>query len=452
MQFKHTILFAVTAFFMAVSCITVDKTLGDDLVSANQDLTVYTAELELPLQMRTSSPVQAISGGEGVFGAIRTKEFGLVQFSTMADICPNMTGWDFGKDPVVKEVFFQAPVSSTYVVQDNQTGIPQQITLHRTYRRVDTTTVLSNSITSADYDPVPMNTSEFTFFGGDTIRINLDKSFGESILKCTEEERDSLDLFVEKYKGLMLKCSTPEEGVYGGRENTVTFGSGAVYIRVDYQPTWEEGLTRRDTIFTLSWGYNYCVNISEYESVNMENMVPGDELPFEGCGGLKPFISHTALKETIDNWKEDMEFGDRKVLVAKGALIFPFEIPEDLDMTKFPPNLYPAHRVLDTSYNKKFFYPLSDINVSGYNIGGIDRSLRQYYMDIPSAIQDFVTMDKSELDDTYDMWLMPTFASTDAYDNTTYSIDCTTYYTGKLNGPLMDRKPKLLVMYSVMEE
>lgn len=105
MQFRHTILFAVTAFFMAVSCITVDKTLGDDLVSADQDLTVYTAELELPLQLRTSSPVQAISGGEGVFGAIRTKEFGLVQFSTMADICPNMTGWDFGKDPVVKEVF-----------------------------------------------------------------------------------------------------------------------------------------------------------------------------------------------------------------------------------------------------------------------------------------------------------------------------------------------------------
>ena len=452
MQFKHTILFAVVAFFTAVSCITVDKTLGDDLVSANQDLTVYTAELDVPVQMKTSSPVQAISGGEGVFGAIRTKEFGLVQFSTMADICPNMTSWDFGSNPVVKEVYFLAPVSSTYVVEDNQAGIPQQITLHRTYRRVDTTTVLSNSITPADYDPVPMNTSEFTFFGGDTIKINIDKSFGEEILRSTQEERDSLDLFVEKYKGLILKCSTPEDGTYGGRENTVTFGTGAVYIRVDYQPTWDEGLARKDTIFTLSWGYNYCVNVSEYESVNMENMVPGDDLLFEGCGGLKPFISHTALKETIDNWKQDMEFGDKKILVSKGAFIFPFEIPEDYDMTKYPSNLYPAHRVTDTSYNKKFFYPMADINVAGYNIGKQDRSLCQYYMDVPSTIQDFVSKDKSELDDTYDMWLMPTFASTDSYDNTTYSIDCTTYYTGKINGPLMERKPKLLLIYSVMED
>lgn len=451
MQFKHTILFAVVAFFMAVSCITVDKTLGDDLVSANQDLTVYTAELEIPVQMKVSSPVQAISGGEGVFGAIRTKEFGLVQFSTMADICPNMTGWDFGKDPVIKEVYFLAPVSSTYVVQDNQAGIPQQITLHRTYRRVDTTTVLNNSITAADYDPVPMNTSEFTFFGGDTIKINIDKSFGEEILRSTVEERDSLDLFVEKYKGLILKSSAPEDGTYGGRENTVTFGTGAIYIRVDYQPTWDEGLVRKDTIFTLSWGYNYCVNVSEYESEEM-SFVPGDDLLFEGCGGLKPFVNHTALKETIDNWKQDMEFGEKKILVAKGALVFPFEIPEDMDMTKYPTNLYPAHRVIDTSYNKKFFYPMADINVAGYNIGGQDRSLCQYYMDIPSTIQDFVTMDKSELDDSYDMWLMPTFASTDSYDNTTYSIDCTTYYTGKLNGPLMERKPKLLLVYSVMED
>ena len=452
MQFKHKILFAAVAFFMAVSCITVDKTLGSDLISENQDLAVFTAELDIPVQLKSSSPVQAISGGEGIFGAIRTKEFGLVQFSTMADICPNMSGWDFGKDPVVKEVYFLAPISSTYVVQENQSGIPQQITMHRTYKRVDTTTVLNNSITPADYDPTPLNVSEYTYFGGDSLRFNLHTSFGEEILKASQKEKDSLDLFVEKFKGVILKTSTPEDGVYGGRENTVTFGSGAIYIRVDYQPTWKAGLSRKDTIFTLAWGYNYCVNISEYESASMENVTPGDYLPMEGCGGLKPYISHTALKETIDNWKEDMQFGDKKVLVAKGAFIFPFEIPEDMDMTKYPTNLYPCHRLLDTSYNQKFFYPMEDINVEGYNIGKMDRSLCQYYMDVPSTIQDFVSKDKKDLDDTYDMWFMPTFGTTDSYDNLTYSIDCTTYFTGKVNGPLMDRKPKLRLIYSVMEE
>lgn len=453
MQFRHTIVFAVVAMFMAVSCITVDKTLGDDFISTNQDLPVHTALLDLPVQVKSSSPLQGLSAGESIFGAIRTEEFGLVQFSTMADICPNMTGWDFGKDPVVKEVYFMAPITGTYVEQDNQSGIPQSISLHRTYKRVDTTTVFNNSITAADYDPQPLNASEYLYFGGDSLMIYLDNSFGEAILASSQSERDSLNLFVENYKGLLLKSSAPEEGIYGGRENTLSFGSGAVYILVDYQPTWEEGLARRDTIFTLSWGYNYCVNISEYESSALQTTEPGEVLPVEGGAGLKPYISHKELKNTIDNWKAEMGFGDRHVIVAKGELVFPFEIPADMDMTKYPSTMYPCNRTVDTTYDAKFFYPLEDVNVQGFNIGTQDRSLCQYAMDVPTYIQDIVSKEKSELNEEYDLWLMPIFSQTDSYYNTTsYSLDCTTYYTGSLNGPAAERRPKLKLVYSVMEE
>ena len=51
MQFKHTIVLAVVAIFMAVSCITVDKTLGDDFISTDQNLPVQTVELDLPIQL-----------------------------------------------------------------------------------------------------------------------------------------------------------------------------------------------------------------------------------------------------------------------------------------------------------------------------------------------------------------------------------------------------------------
>lgn len=457
MQFKHNIVLAVTAIFLAVSCITVDKTLGDDFISSNQNLPVQTAMLDLPVEVKSSQPLQGFSGGESVFGAIRTPEYGLVQFSTMADICPNMSGWDFGKNPVVKEVYFLAPISGTYVAQDGQEGIPQIVTLHRTYKRVDSTVVLNNSITPADYDPVPLNVTENIYFGGDSLKIHLKKSFAETILASSQEERDSLNLFVENFKGLILKSSSPEEGVYGGRENTLSFGSGAIYIRLDYQPTYEEGLSRRDTIFTLSWGYNYCVNISEYESDKMQTDQPGEKLAIEGCGGLKPYINKDALKDAIDNWKTEMGYNDKYVLISKGALVFPFEIPEDLDMTKYPSTMYPCHQVHDTTYNAEFFYPLGDIYVEGYSLGNLDRSLCQYVMDIPSYIQDFVTKEKSELDDTYNMWIMPTFATTesDMYgtsSTTTYSINCTTYYTGHINGPTADKKPKLWLVYSVMDE
>lgn len=453
MQFKHTIVFAFVAIFMAVSCITVDKTLGEGMVPENQDLPIHSAEIDLPVQVKSSSPVQTISAGESIFGAIRTKEFGLVQFSTMADISPNMSRWDFGKDPVLKEIYFMAPITSTYTIEDDQKGIPQIITLHRTKKRIDTTTVFNNSITAADYDPEPLNESEYLYFGGDSLRIYLRKSLGEEILASSQAERDSLNLFVEKFKGMILKCSAPEEGIYGGRENFLSYGSGAIYMRVDYQPTWAEGLARKDTIFTLSWGYNYCVNISEYESASLETTEPGETIPYEGIAGVKPFISHTDMKNAIDNWKSEMGLADKTVIVAKGELIFPFEIPEDMDMTKYPSSIYPCNRELDTAYNALFYYPLEDVNVTGYSVGAIDRSLCRYAMDVPSYVQDMVSKEKSEIDETYDLWLMPTASQTDSYYNTTtYSLDCSTYFNGKINGPAAERRPKLRLVYSVLDE
>ena len=453
MQFRHTIVLAVIAMFMAVSCITVDKTLGEGFISSNQNLPVQTAEIDLPVQVKASSPLQGLSTGECLFGSIRTEDFGLVQFSTAADICPNMTGWDFGKDPVIKEVYFLAPVGSTFCIDDKQAGVPQQITMHRTYKRVDTTTLYNNSFTAADYNPEPMNATECLYFGGDSIKVVLKNSFAEEILSSTTAERDSLDLFAEKFKGILLKTSSPEEGVYGGRENTMSFGAGAIYIRVDYQPTWEEGLSRKDTIFTLSWGYNYCLNLSEYQSGNYETENAGSKLQIEGCAGVKPFISRFEMKDAIENWKQEMGYTGGQILVAKGELIFPFEIPEDLDMTKYPTNLYPCNAVLDTTYNSRFFNTLGDVNVSGYNVGTINRSLCQYAMDIPSYIQDFVSKDKSELDETYDLWLMPLFISSDSYSGeASYSIDCTTYYNGMINGPEAERRPKLRLVYSVMPQ
>ncbi len=454
MQFKHTIVFAVVAIFMAVSCITVDKSLGEDFISSNQDLPVYSVELDVPVQVKSSSPLQGISAESSIFGAIRTEEFGLARFSTIADICPNMSNWDFGKDPVIKEVYFLAPIGNQNVAQDNQNGIPQSITLHRTYKRVDTTSVFNNSFTEADYDPEPLNVSENIYFGGDSLKIHLKKSFAEEILASTQEQRDSLNLFAEHYKGIMIRSSLPEDGTYGGRSNIMSYGSGAIYIRVDYQPTWEEGLSRKDTIFTLSWGYNYCLNISEYESDKLQTEKPGEILQYEGIAGLKPYISHSEMKALIDNWKAEMGYLDKYVLISKGTLIFPFEIPEDLDMTKYPTNIYPCQKQYDSTYNADIFNTLEDCYVEGYNIGNQDRSLCRYAMDIPSYVQDMVRKDASEIDDSYNLWMMPILAQTsDEYSGaTTYSMDFANYYTGHLNGPAAERKPKLLLVYSVLEE
>ena len=462
MQFKHTIVLAITALFMAVSCITVDKTTGEGLIPSDQKFPVHFAELDIPVELKTAQPMQQISATECVFGSIRTPEFGLVEFSTAGDVCPNTTGWNFGKDPVVKEIYFLTAVTSKVVMEDEQEFIPQIISIHRTNRNIDSTTVFNNGFSQADYNPQPLNVSEYTYFGGDSIKIHLDKSFAEEILKSTQEERDSLELFAQRYKGLLIKSNTPEGNTYGGRENVLTFGAGTVFIRLDYQPTWEEGLSRRDTIFTLSYGMDFCLNISSYESDAMQTSEPLEILPVEGVAGVKPFISKDALKDAIDAWRISNGYENKHVVIAKASLIFPFEIPQDNDMTKYPQSLYPCYKDTDTSFNAKCFFTASDIGVTGYSTGAINRSLCEYKSDIPSLIQDFVSKSKSELDETYDLWMMPVYSETDeTYGTSYFYIDNATYYVGNVNGPAYSkvregetkpRRPKLQLIYTVMDK
>lgn len=440
---------------MAVSCISSDKTTGNYLVPSNQDFPVQMADIPLPVKVRAAEPMQSASSSQAVFGAIRTPEYGLVEFATMADICPNYEGWNTGEDLKVKEAYFMATVSNKYVIDEEQMGIPQIVTVHRTYRGIDSTALYNNSITEADYDPEPLNAAETVYFGGDTLKIHLKLSYAEELMSATQQERDSIELFMKRFKGLLFKTSTPDPGIYGGRENVMSFGTGMIYIRVNFQPTWEEGLDRKDTLFCVSFGYDYCVNLMKHESKSMETDTPQENLYIEGGAGLKPYINRNDLKDAIEAWKKENGLENKHLLVAKGALVFPFEIPEDNNMTKYPGNLFPAYQKIDTTYNAKYFYIHEDINVAGYSTGELNRSIEAHVMDIPSYIQDFVSLNKEELGEEYDLWMMPVFAQTDeTYGNTTYSMDGITYYCGKICGPAAadsTKRPYLRLIYSVLD-
>lgn len=456
MQFRHTIVLALAAMFMAVSCITVDKKMGEDMVPGNQSLQVSMAEIDIPVQLKSSQPLQTISTSEGTFGAIRTEEYGLVEFATAADIYPTVSGWDFGDDAIVKGIYLLANISAVYSTHDQQEGIPQQVFVHRTYKNVDSSTVFNNSFTAADYDPTPLNTGEVVYFGTDSLKIHLNLDYAKELLTATEDERDTIKLFAQRFKGLLIRTNAPEEGTFGGRENLINFGTGALYITINFQPTWKEGLSRKDTLFTLSYGRDYCANISSYESDKLQNMTPDGDLTFEGAAGLKPYIDKDDLKQAIENWKAAEGLQGKEIIVAKGALVFPFEIPENLDMTTYPGSMYPCIREYDTTYNANLFYPASDISAEGMTLGTLNRSLCEYRMDIPSLIQDFVSMDANELDDLkHNIWIMPTVSQTDSYYGaTTYNIESTTYFTGKINGNNTKSKkggPKLQLVYTVLQ-
>lgn len=453
MQIKNTVALALAAIFMAVSCITVDKKVGEDLIPDNQEIPVFMAEFDIPVQLKSPQPIQTASENVSTFGSIRTEEFGLVEFATVADVYPSASGWDFGTDAVVKEVYLLGNVSQLFVTEDDQLGIPQQVFVHRTYKNVDTTTVFNNSFTEADYDPVPLNAGEAMYFGSDSLKVYLNTAYAQELLTATQDERDTLRLFAERFKGLLIKTNTPDEGTVGGRENFLNFGLSAIYIRINFQPTWKEGLSRKDTIFTLNYGKDQCVNISRHDSYNMQNATPGDILAIEGAAGLKPYIDKDELKQCIEQWKAANGLTGKDIVIAKGTLVFPFEIPQDNNMNKYPTSLYPCTKQYDSTRRANVFLPSTDVTNEGYSVGALNRSLCEYRMDIPTIIQDFVSKDVSELTDLeHNIWMLPIETTTDSYYGTTgFTINSTSYAVGHINGPGNKRAPKLQIVYSVLQ-
>lgn len=452
MQFKDTlrklVLLSITAFAV-FSCITVDKSLGEEYIPEDQDLAIKVAEFRLPVVLKMEDSLQGISTDYCITGAIRTPQFGLVTFGTAANVCQPHTKFRFGEAPVIKSIFFSAAVVGSSVTEDNQKNIPQDIFIYRTNKVIDTTTLYCNSITSEDYNPVPLNLSSVTYFGGDSIKVYLKNEYGTELLSATEAELDSVTTFIKRFKGLYVGCSAPEQGLTGGRMNHIDYQSAAIVMKYNFQPTWEAGLARKDTTIYLSFGDAFCLNTSSYSSEELATDQQLAELPIEGVAGIKPYVDAQALKQLLDRWAEENKYDSKKIIVSKATYTMPFEIPQNMDMSKYPTFLYPIHRKDTTT---KYYYPFDDINSTGNNHGLINRSLREYSGEISSTIQKMINKPSTEIDSKYDFWFSPLRSYTDPnYGSVSYILDNYNYYVGKVNGPAAERYPKLKIVYSELD-
>lgn len=453
MHFKDT-LSKLTLLVLTVSsvfsCITVNKTIGEGYVPEDQELKIRIAHFRLPVTLKMQDSLQATSTDYAIVGAIRTPEFGLVKMGSAANVCQPTTTLRFGKDPVIKSIYFTAAVPAKKVMEDNQMNIPQDVFVYRLNKRLDTTTVFCNSITPADYDPVPLNTSSVTYFGGDSIKVYLNNAYGTELLSATEKELDSINLFIDRFKGLYLECSAPEGSLTGGRENLLGFSSAIIMMKYNFQPTWQEGLSRKDTTVYLNYGDGYCLNTSTYGSEGLETAEPLEILPVEGIAGIKPYVDAKVLKDTLDKWAQKNNYNPKKIIVSKASFSLPFEIPADFDMTKYPTYLFPTQRI--ENQNLMIYYPFNDVNSTGNSLGGMNRSLAEYQGDLSSAIQQMLNKDAADIGAKYDFWFAPIQKLTDQYYGTvSYAPDFYTYSVGKVNGPKAERYPKLTLVFSVLQ-
>lgn len=456
MRFKHTLLnlaLLLATASMVFSCITVDKSLGEQYIPKDHEVYVKSAVFKLPVTTRMVDSLQGISGDYAAVGAIRTKEFGLATFATCANICP-ATSLNFGKDPVIKSIYFTAAIGNASVTEENQQSIPQDFFVYRLNKRLDSTTLYCNSITLKDCQPSPLNLSSATFFGKDSVKIYLNNAYGTELLSATQEELDSTDLFINRFKGIYITCNTPEGGLIGGRVNDFSYSSAALILKYNFQPTWADGLERKDTTVYLNFGDGYCLNTSKYDSEHLVSNEPQETLPIEGVAGVKPYIDGKALKSMLDAWAAENKYNPKNIIVAKAIFSFPFEIPADLDMSNYPSYLFPTYRnTKQDDTLKQYYYPVLDVNSSGNSLGVLNRSLSEYSGSFSSTIQKMINTEASKLGPKYNLWMAPIYSMEDPYYGTiSYVLDTYSYSVGNINGPKAARYPTLTLVYSVISD
>lgn len=454
MQFKD--LFRPTATLalglsLFASCISVNKEVGKDFIPEDEKIYLKTVDIPIPLTLNSMSDAQGRNASTIIIGNLRSDEFGEINFSSAANIALASEGLSFGENAKLSSIALMIPISGTQYIDNEQTGLVENVNVYRTTKVLDSTFRYQNSLKESDYESTPINAAPAILHGGDSLVVYLNRSLGEEILTATKAQLDSNTLFMERFKGLYIVTEPSIESLKGGKVSQLDLSAATVRLRINFVPTWSDGLAAKDTTIFLSFGNGFCLNTSNSKS-SMASLVGRTDLeriPAEGLSGMKPYISTKALKETLDKWCADNNYNPKNIAVSKASFIFPFTPNATFDYTNYPSDLYPIKR--DTSATSRYYYPIDDIYAES-DRGTANKSLRQYSMDCSSTIQKYFTKDETTLvNNGLDLWFSAVTQQTDYYGNITYYANLTSYYSCWINGPGNSNPPVLRLLYTVFK-
>lgn len=457
MPFKKTALYTAlslaAAALTAVSCIENDRTLGQGLVPPEYNLILGTKTFDLPVTNRVSDSIQASNSSNMLVGTLSDPLFGTVKVNSASFILPYSDSTDFGDSPRLRSAYINLAIDSTYYLEDNQQGIHQRIRIYKLTTPIDSTKRFCNSITGADYDPVPVTVSDPVIYGSGTVRIDLTDEFAMELLSTTPEEFKDLNLFLDRIHGLYLEVEDPINTESGGRLNYLSLGYSTINIEYTLNDP-DRGFVDHDTTESFVFGYTTALNNCTTTSEHLVDSTPGDSLFLEGLSGVKPHISAADLKQMLNNWLREEGLGTTPIFLSRAELTFPYEMPEDYSRfdTEHPAAIYAFTSTPWATDTMRYYKPLPEI-YNSVNTGKINRSVREYSLDITTYLQDLLQTDSSYIDPSMDLWIAPIAERTSSYSSTVYyEFDNHNYNKIILNGPLSERHPTLTITYGLMGE
>jgi len=432
---------------ITVSCITTDKSLGENFIPDDHIIKIKTAEINIPVQMKMSDSLQSIFSGYLLFGAYKDPDLGTTIAGSAFQIIPAINDNDYGENPVPSYVRLSMQVSRSLVLDVSENNIPQNIYLYTLKKDLDSTTAYNNSITIDDIDPVPINTGGTVFFGGDSIVMNLSLDYAKSLLTATTEERDSTDIYVKRFKGLYMTTEPLPGALKGGRFNVIN--PSDAFMEIMYRHVDKTNNIDKDSLlyYYISTSRPY-LNVFNHSSKVLESANPQGKILMEGLAGIKPYIDFSAVKTIFTNWATANNFNISQVLVAKAELRLPYEFPSNyVTMEQFPSHIFLATKEISETYDLPLYQPLSDIKVQSTGLN--NRSLLYYSLDISSYLQKVLKGTLTGI--SLNAWVTSIAQETNSYTgDVSYYVDNLVYCKATLNGNNDVRKPQIVITYAVM--
>ncbi len=441
---------AIFLITLVTSCIDTDKTTGAGLLPDNHILKIKSYGFDLPVQMKMSDSLQTIFSGSVVVGAYKDPDLGLVEASSAFQIIPSGDSLTFGSNPVPKSFKMYVSVGDKSYFYEKDQFVPQNFRIYTLTKDLDSTVAYNNSVDQSYFNPVQINLGGSTFFGGDSLVMDLSLDYARQILSATKEETDSTNLFVKRFKGLYMSVDALPGSLTGGRFNIID--PLDIFFTIEYRHTDAANSIDKDsTIYFYVSNSRPYVNRFKHSSQNLVSSDPQNRIYVEGLAGIKPYINFTDVKNQISSWAQWNNIDISKLVIAKAEIRLPYEQPEDFTrMLYFPSQLFLSTREMNgtTANSIKIYDPLDDISYFESN-GAINRSLMYYSIDISAYLQK--VLQGKITGESLEAYIAPILQQSDYYTGAVYYyVQNILYGKAVLNGKGMARNPKLILTYTVM--
>ena len=410
---------------LAASCVLTAPTLGASYIPANQDISIHTVDIDLPVGQKYADSLQTTVTSTVAVGSLSTTQYGTVSVGTALTMAPATDSIVWGTDPLFKDMYISLSAKSNQVLDKNQAGIAQNIYVHQLNVELDSTYVYSNSVSLADCKSALAVKGSMIYTGGDTLVLHFTEEFAKPLFDLDRETLDSTELFVKKFYGIYLHTDPVEEGTEGGRLNI--FDASNSQVTLTYSSIADSGRRRDTTVYFNLGTYNAVMSI-EKDKVVAEADDAAAKIVYEGLTGIKPHIDAKILRQRLDDWMTANDIDPDALMVSRATLEFPFEYSGNShDYDKWPANLYPCRRLHGETYT--VYSPISERYTTAYEHGEVNRSLFRFQSDVALYLQSLIREKKEEVDQNYDIWLIPTIEYTTS-TSSSYSdyYDYANYY------------------------